>query len=86
MKYVALLLAVIYFVFWLFGGLWFSKIGNVEIYYWAGWVTLLAYLPFYWYRTKVEDRHARARVRASLATRPRVLGSGASEAARPRRP
>ena len=58
MKYVALLLAVIYFVFWLFGGLWFSKIGNVEVYYWAGWVTLLAYLPFYWYRTLVEDRRA----------------------------
>jgi amino acid transporter len=56
MKYVALLLAVIYFVFWLFGGLWYSKIGNVEIYYWAGWATLLAYLPFYWYRTKVEDK------------------------------
>ena len=50
MKYVALLLAVVYFVFWLFGGLWYSKLGNVEIYYWAGWVTLLAYLPLYWYR------------------------------------
>ena len=45
MKYVALLLAAIYFVFWLFGGLWYSKIGNVEVYYWLGWVTLLAYLP-----------------------------------------
>jgi amino acid transporter len=56
MKYVALLLAVVYFIFWLFGGLWFSKIGNVEVYYWAGWATLLAYLPFYWYRTQVEDK------------------------------
>ena len=55
MKYVALILAAVYFVFWLFGGLWFSQIGNTQIYYWAGWVTLLAYLPFYWYRTKVED-------------------------------
>jgi amino acid transporter len=55
MKYVALLLAVVYFVFWLFGGLWYSKLGNVEIYYWAGWVTLLAYLPLYWYR-KMEDK------------------------------
>ena len=55
MKYVALLLAVVYFVFWLFGGLWYSKLGNVEIYYWAGWVTLLAYLPLYWYR-KYEDK------------------------------
>ena len=33
MKYVALLLAAVYFVFWLFGGLWYSKIGNVEVYY-----------------------------------------------------
>ena len=46
MKYVALALAAVYFVFWLFGGLWYSKIGNVEIYYWLGWATLLAYLPF----------------------------------------
>ncbi len=38
-----------------FGGLWYSKLGNVEIYYWAGWATLLAYLPLYWYR-KYEDK------------------------------
>jgi amino acid transporter len=56
MKYVALILAAVYFVFWLFGGLWYSKIGNVEIYYWLGWATLLAYLPFYWYRVYVEDK------------------------------
>jgi amino acid transporter len=56
MKYVALALAAVYFIFWLFGGLWYSKIGHVEIYYWLGWLTLLAYLPLYWYRTLVEDR------------------------------
>jgi amino acid transporter len=56
MKYVALLLAAIYFVFWLFGGLWYSKIGNVEVYYWLGWATLFAYLPLYWYRVYVEDK------------------------------
>ncbi len=56
MKYVALAVAAIYFVFWLFGGLWFSALGSVEIYYWAGWVTLLAYLPLYWYRVYVEDK------------------------------
>ncbi|HEY8012549.1 MAG TPA: APC family permease, partial [Dongiaceae bacterium] len=60
MKYVALLLAAVYFVFWLFGGLWYSKIGNVEVYYWLGWATLLAYLPFYWYRVYVEDRRSPA--------------------------
>src|SRR5215831_11194073 len=33
MKYVALILAAVYFVFWLFGGIWYSKLGNVQIYY-----------------------------------------------------
>lgn len=56
MKYVALLLAVFYFVIWLYGGLVYSKLGNAEIYYWAGWAVLFAYLPFYWYRVYVEDR------------------------------
>jgi len=60
MKYVAVALAVIYFVFWLFGGLWYSKIGNVQIYYWLGWATLLAYLPLYWYRVYVEDKRGSA--------------------------
>jgi amino acid transporter len=57
MKYVALILAAVYFVFWLFGGLWYSKIGNVEIYYWLGWAALLAFLPLYGYRA-LEDRRA----------------------------
>ena len=60
MKYVALALAAIFFVFWLFGGLWYSKLGNVQIYYWLGWATLLAYLPLYWYRVYVEDKRAPA--------------------------
>ena len=69
MKYVALFLAVVYFVFWLFGGLWYSKIGNVEIYYWLGWAALLAYLPLYWYRIHVEDRRAARIPPAQGATR-----------------
>ena len=52
---VAFVITFVYFVFWLFGGLWYSKIGNVQIYYWLGWATLLAYLPLYWYRVYVED-------------------------------
>jgi amino acid transporter len=67
MKYVALLLAVIYFVFWLLGGLWYSKIGNVEIYYWAGWATLLAYLPLYWYR-KLEDKRSKPTIEANATS------------------
>ncbi|HVO04131.1 MAG TPA: APC family permease [Candidatus Cybelea sp.] len=56
MKWVALLIAAFYFVIWLYGGLVYSKIGSVEVYYWAGWATLFAYLPFYWYRVYVEDK------------------------------
>ncbi len=56
MKYVALGLAALYGVIWLYGGVVYSKIGHTEIYYWLGWATLLSYLPFYWYRTLVEDR------------------------------
>ena len=56
MKYVALGLAAVFFVFWLFGGIWYSKLGNVEFWYWAGWVTLALYLPLYWYRVYVEDK------------------------------
>jgi amino acid transporter len=60
MKYVALGLAAVFFVLWLFGGIWYSKLGNVEVYYWAGWVTLAAYLPLYWYRVYVEDKRSPA--------------------------
>ena len=60
MKYVALGLAAVFFVFWLFGGIWYSKLGNVEFWYWAGWVTLALYLPLYWYRVYVEDKRSPA--------------------------
>jgi len=60
MKYVALALAAVFFVFWLFGGIWYSKLGNVEFWYWAGWVTLALYLPLYWYRVYVEDKRSPA--------------------------
>jgi amino acid transporter len=55
-KYVALVMAVLYFVIWLYGGIYYSKIGNTVVYYLAGWVVLAAYLPLYWYRVKVEDK------------------------------
>ncbi|MBI5618241.1 MAG: APC family permease [Gammaproteobacteria bacterium] len=58
MKYGALILAAFYFVIWSYGGVVYSRIGKVEIYYWLGWATLAAYLPFYLYRVKVEDRKA----------------------------
>ena len=55
MKYVALALAALFFVIWLYGGYTFSRLGEVEIYYFLGWATLLAYLPLYFYRVKLED-------------------------------
>jgi amino acid transporter len=57
-KYVALGMAVLYFIIWLYGGIYYSKIGNTLVYYLAGWVVLVAYLPLYWYRVKVEDKRA----------------------------
>jgi amino acid transporter len=56
MKYVALGMAVFYFVIWLYGGIYYSKIGHTLVYYLAGWGVLAAYLPLYLYRVKVEDK------------------------------
>ena len=55
MKYVALAMAVLYFIIWLYGGIYYSKIGHTLVYYLAGWAVLIAYLPLYWYRVKFED-------------------------------
>ena len=54
-KYIALALAGLYVFFWIGGGIAYSIVGNVAIYYILGWITLLAYLPLYWWRHKVED-------------------------------
>lgn len=58
MKYVALLMAAAFFVIWLYGGIIYSKIGHVALYYFLGWAALFCYLPFYWYRTYVEDKRS----------------------------
>jgi amino acid transporter len=55
MKYVALAIALFYGVVWLYGGLVYSELGNAKIYFYLGWLVLLSYLPFYWYRTRIED-------------------------------
>jgi amino acid transporter len=61
-KYVALFLAVAYFIIWSYGGLVESSLPNAflgnndtRIYFIIGWVILLTYLPLYWYRKRVED-------------------------------
>ncbi|TMJ95675.1 MAG: amino acid permease, partial [Actinobacteria bacterium] len=68
MKYVALAMAVIYAVIWLYGGIYYSKIGDTLIYYLIGWGVLIAYLPLYWYRVSVEDKRYERPPEAGLAT------------------
>src|ERR671935_2088408 len=67
-KYVALGMAVLYFVIWLYGGIYYSKIGNTLVYYLAGWGVLAAYLPLYWYRVYVEDRRTQEAAAPALPT------------------
>ena len=55
-KYIALAIAVLYFVIWLYGGINYARIGNTRIYYFLGWAVALAYIPFYLYRTRIEDK------------------------------
>ena len=67
-KYIALVLAVGYFVIWLYGGIVEASLPNAflgnndtKVYYLIGWIILVSYLPIYWYRIKVEDpKHARS--------------------------
>jgi amino acid transporter len=56
MKYVALGIAVLYFIIWLYGGIMYSRIGDTLVYYLLGWAVLIAYLPLYWYRVRIEDK------------------------------
>jgi amino acid transporter len=51
MKYVALFVAALFFIMWIWGGpLWGWT------YYGIGWLIMLSYIPLYLYRTRVEDR------------------------------
>src|ERR687886_1768749 len=55
-KYIALGMAVLFAVIWLYGGISYARIGNTEVYYFLGWAVALTYIPFYLYRTRVEDK------------------------------
>ena len=65
-SYLALVMAALYFVIWLYGGIVYTGLpnaalggANTRVYYFIGWAILLSYLPLYWYRVKIEDpRHA----------------------------
>jgi amino acid transporter len=58
-KYIALVVAFCLFAFWAYGGIQYSILGDTEIYYFLGWAVALAYIPFYLYRTKIEDKRVR---------------------------
>jgi amino acid transporter len=60
MKWVALVLAGFFALIWLVGGIFYSHIGNTEIYYFLGWAVALAYIPLYLYRTRIEDKREHA--------------------------
>jgi amino acid transporter len=55
-KYIALVMAAMYAFIWLYGGISYARIGHTEIYYFLGWVVAVAYIPFYLYRTRIEDK------------------------------
>ena len=69
-KYVALALAALYAFIWLYGGISYARIGDTEIYYFLGWAVALAYIPFYLYRTRVEDKRVARRARDAGAVMP----------------
>jgi len=64
MKYLALVMAGIYAVIYIWGGPVYascscSQAGKSTLpYYFIGIATLLSYLPLYWYRKRVEDKRA----------------------------
>jgi amino acid transporter len=73
-KYIALAMAALFAVIWLYGGISWARIGNTEIYYFLGWVVALAYIPFYLYRTRIEDKRVAAAEGAQAET---VMPAGA---------
>jgi amino acid transporter len=64
MKYVALGLAVFYAIIYFYGGPVYAACAcslagrSTLVYYFIGIGTLLAYLPLYWYRKRIEDKRS----------------------------
>jgi amino acid transporter len=82
-KYAALGLAAVYAVIYFWGGPVYasckcSLAGKSTLpYYFIGIATLLSYLPFYWYRKRIEDRRQPAGTAvAHLGSEPSAPGAG----------
>src|SRR3954465_13804530 len=59
-KYIALGMAALYAFIWLYGGMRYARIRHTHASSLLGWVVALAYIPFYLYRTRVEDKRVAA--------------------------
>ena len=58
------------------GGLSCNAAGRTTLpYYFIGWVVLLSYLGFYWYRKRVEDKRAAPVEASSAAAGPAGAGT-----------
>jgi amino acid transporter len=74
MKYVALGLAAFYAIIYFYGGPVYASCPcslagrNTLVYYIIGIVTLLSYLPLYWYRKAVEDKRHPEAVPSAIPT------------------
>ena len=79
-------MAAMYAFIWLYGGISYARIGDTEIYYFLGWAVALAYIPFYLYRTRIEDKRSRGarRARAAHAAGSRAIEVTAGDIARRR--
>jgi hypothetical protein len=74
---VALAIAAVYAVIYFYGGPTYASCtcnaaGRKTLpYYFIGWVVLLSYLGFYWYRKRVEDKRV-----APVEAAPTAAGAG----------
>jgi amino acid transporter len=81
MKYVALFIAAVYAVIYFYGGPTYASCscnaaGRTTLpYYFIGWVVLLSYLGFYWYRKRVEDKRTAPVEASSAAAGPAGAGT-----------
>jgi amino acid transporter len=91
MKYLALFIAAVYAVIYFYGGPTYASCtcnaaGRKTLpYYFIGWVVLLSYLGFYWYRKRVEDKRTAPveSAAAAPAAGPGTITASTAEGASP---